>query len=401
MIHDEALVMASVKSSNQSSPIVRGKLEVAKFRIRVFIQLFRIVFRKTGNAITALRLIFSIKHKYEKVFGEQFLTKVAKVNGRYFWRLAAPGFPSKASLLMQTHEVNRFFTEEARKGLRSLIFSITNKCPLNCQHCFEWYNLNKEEKLKTEDLVRIVHKYQDFGTTQIMLSGGEPMLRVNDIYKLLTAAKDGTDFWIITSGLGMTKERAQKLKNVGLTGIMVSLDHYDKEKHNSFRGFENAYSSAIEAIFYANEVGLVTTLSLCATKTFVTHENLIAYMELAKELGVSFVQILEPRAVGRYEGEDVSLNEKQQVLIQNIYLEYNSSKLFTDYPLIHYLGYHQRKAGCFGAGDRFFYIDTEGDAHVCPYCTNKIANTLEYNAKDMIDLLKQHSCHVFEKNSSL
>ena len=401
MIHNEAIVMASVGDLKQSSPIVTGKVEMVRFRLRVFIQLFKIVFRKTGNAIIALKSILSIKHKYETIFGEQFLTKVAKVDGRYFWRLAAPGFPSKASRLMQTHESNRFFPGEHRKGLRSLIFSITNKCPLNCQHCFEWYNLNKEEKLKTEDLIRIVHKYQDFGTTQIMLSGGEPMLRVNDIYKLLTAAKDGTDFWIITSGLGMTKERAQKLKNAGLTGIMVSLDHYEEEKHNSFRGFENAYRSAIEAIIYANEVGLVTTLSLCATKAFVTHENLISYMELAKELGVSFVQILEPRAVGRYKGKDIFLNEKQQELIQNIYLEYNSSKMFADYPLIHYLGYHQRKAGCFGAGDRFFYIDAEGDAHVCPYCTNKIASVLEYTAKDMIGLLNQHSCHVFEKNSYL
>lgn len=391
-------IYSSVSFPKQYSPIVTKKVEMIWFRIRVFWQLFRIVFRKTSNVFIALSSIIKIKNKYESVFGEAFLQKVSKVDGRYFWRMAAPGFPSRASFLMQTYEANRYFPDEPRKGLRSLIFSITNKCPLNCQHCFEWHNLNKEERLQTEDLIKIVHKYQDFGTTQIMLSGGEPMLRIHDIYKLLGAARDGTDFWIITSGIGLSVKRAKKLKELGLTGVMVSLDHHEEYKHNSFRGLENAYSSAIDSVINANQAGLVTTLSLCATKAFVTHENLIAYMELAKELGVTFVQILEPRAAGRYKGEDIALTDYQQNLIKDIYLEYNSSPLFADYPLIHYLGYHQRKVGCFGGGNRFFYIDTEGDAHICPYCTNKIGSALDLPVKDMIDLLGQRKCHAFEKN---
>jgi len=399
MIHNEAIAMTSVGNTIQSSPIVTGRVEMIWFRIRVFIQLFKIVFRKTGNAIVALKSILSIKQKYEKIFGEQFLTKVAKVDGKYFWRLAAPGFPSKASWEMQTHEVNRFFPNQSRTGLRSLIFSITNKCTLNCQHCFEWDNLNKKEKLTTSDLIEIVQKYQDYGTTQIMLSGGEPMLRVNDIYKLLKAAKEGTDFWIITSGLGLNASRAQKLKSSGLTGVMISLDHYEQSKHNSFRGFEDAFESATGAVRHANDFGMITALSLCATKFFVSHENLIRYMELAKKLGVTFVQILEPRATGRYYGQNVKLSEAQIKLLEDIYLEYNSSKEFADYPMINYLGYHQRKVGCFGSGDRFFYIDTQGDAHICPYCSNKIGSAVDLPVKDMMNLLAQRPCHIYEKNT--
>jgi MoaA/NifB/PqqE/SkfB family radical SAM enzyme len=385
----------------QPSPLLTGKMELTLLRLMVFVQLFRIVLRKTGNAFKAVKSIYQVKRKYKSVFGEVFLGKAAKVDGRYFWRLAAPGFPSKASWDMQSHEVNRFFPNQRRKGLRSLLISITNRCSLNCEHCFEWENLNKEEKLSADDLIGIIHQYQDFGTTQIMLSGGEPMLRINDIFKILKAARGGTDFWIITSGIGLSIERAKKLKQLGLTGIMVSLDHFDQQQHNNFRGYEKAYSSAINAIIHANETGLVATLSLCATKSFVTHENLINYMELAKELGVSFVQILEPRAAGRYKGLDISLSDEQLELIKEIYLEYNSSPLFADYPLIHYLGYHQRKAGCFGAGNRFFYIDTEGDAHICPYCTNKIGSARHLSADQMIDLLEQQKCHQFTRNTLL
>ena len=224
------------------------------------------------------------------------------------------------------------------------------------------------------------------------------MLRVNDIYTLLKAAKEGTDFWIITSGLGFNADRALKLKESGLTGVMVSIDHFEQSAHDDFRGFKDSYRSAVNAVIHANQVGLVTTLSLCATKSFVTQENLINYMEFAKDLGVSFVQILEPRASGRYQGKDIALSEDQLNLLKRIYLEYNGSRLFSDYPIVHYLGHHQRKVGCFGAGDRFFYIDTYGDAHICPYCTNKVGSAVDLSSKDMIDLLGQRSCHVFERN---
>jgi len=385
----------------QHSPVVINRLELIWLRIRVFLQLYRIVNRKSRNTFAAIRSIIRVKKKYESIFGEVFLGKVTKVGGRYFWRLAAPGFPSTASFEMQRHEVNRFFPNEPREGLRSLIFSLTNKCPLNCQHCFEWHNLNREEQLQTNDIIDIVHKYQDFGTTQIMLSGGEPMLRINSIYELLKAAREGTDFWIITSGIGFSEKTAVKLKKLGLTGVMVSLDHYKEDKHNSFRGYKNSYKSAIETVIQANKVGLVTALSLCATKAFVSHENLFSYMELAKNLGVSFVQVLEPRSAGRYKGIDVSLSNEQQDLIEKMYLEYNSSPMFADYPLIHYLGYHQRKVGCFGAGNRFFYIDADGDAHICPYCTNKIGNVRDISVSNMIETLGQRKCHTFKKNLTI
>jgi MoaA/NifB/PqqE/SkfB family radical SAM enzyme len=382
----------------QPSSIIVSESTVRILKRKVFLQLFKILNQKTKNLIKSLRILNQFKDKYKAIFGEPMLSKVSRVGSRYFYRLGAPGFPSLASKRMHENEISRLVSSESNYGLRTLIIAITKQCPLNCEHCFEWDNLNKKDRLSTPDIIQIVQEYQNYGTTQIMFSGGEPLMRKNDLCKILDEAEPGTDFWIITSGLGLTLETAQLLKKHGLTGVMVSLDHHEPLRHNQFRGNMNAYKWATEAVMNSNKAGLATALSLCATKRFVHEDNLSGYMNLAKNLGVSFVQILEPRAAGRYKGLDVMLGEKELQLLDEIYLKYNSSPKFKEYPIVNSLGYHQRKVGCFGGGNRFFYIDTDGDAHLCPYCTNKTNNVLQNSPEEIIEKLSNKSCHVFEKS---
>ncbi|WP_258104526.1 radical SAM protein [Marinoscillum sp. MHG1-6] len=340
-------------------------------------------------------MLNKVKNKYQRIFGERFLSKAARVGNRYFWRLAAPGFPSLANYRMHQNEINRFVPTAHSNGMRSVLFAITKKCPLSCEHCFEWNNLSKSETLSVDEIIAIIHKYQDYGTTQMMLSGGEPMVRINDVYKILDKAKEGTDFWIITSGIGLHDEQATRLKAKGLTGVMISLDHYEEAGHDKFRGFGGSFQAAIQAVKSANKAGLVVTLALCSTREFTTSANLISYMDLAKDLGVAFVQLIEPRATGRYESMDVALGKEHISLLEDFYYRYNTEKAFRQYPIINYLGYHQRRVGCFGAGDRFFYIDTDGDAHICPYCVKKVSNTINETAIQTVESLSQHSCHEY------
>ena len=382
----------------QPSTIVSNGLEIRWIRFRVLAQLLRIFNARVGNPFATFKAVKGLRKKFKSIQGEKMLVKLARVDGKYFWKLGSPSFPSEASRSMQRREAESLLFDQPYNGLRTLFIAITKKCTLHCEHCFEWDNLNQPEKLSDEDLIELVLKYQAYGTTQIMLSGGEPMLRLDSIFKILKKARTGTDFWIITSGMGLSEQNAVSLKAAGLTGVMISLDHYNAEGHNRFRGHEKAFEWAIGAALNARKAGLAITLSLCASKEFVNPESLRLYMELAKKLGVAFVQILEPRASGRYAGQQVALSEAQIDLLENLYTEYNNHPDYKDYPIVNYLGYHQRRMGCFGGGNRFFYIDTDGDAHACPFCTGKVCSALEFSAEDAVALLNQGQCHTFEKS---
>jgi radical SAM protein with 4Fe4S-binding SPASM domain len=57
-------------------------------------------------------------------------------------------------------------------------------------------------------------------------------------------------------------------------------------------------------------------------------------------------------------------------------------------PMVIYHGYHQRRIGCFGSGDRFMYIDPYGDVYPCPFSEMKIGNAIV--DKDAVNTLSSN-----------
>jgi MoaA/NifB/PqqE/SkfB family radical SAM enzyme len=392
--------VANFEITEQPSTIINSPFERFKLKVRLSVDFIYVAMKYLKNPVKAVKVVKILKDKYTTVYGEPLLSKVSKVDGRYYWKYSMPGFPSLAAQESRATQINRLFPFRKSKGLGILLMGITKKCPLSCEHCYEWDRMHAKEKLSTDDLVHIMHKYQDYGTPQIQLGGGEPMLRVDAIYEMLDKAKKGTDFWITTSGWNLNDETAQKLKAKGLTGVMVSLDNHIPEKHDEFRGRKGTFEMVINAVMSAKKANLVTGICVCPTRAYTNEKNIKAYMELAKKLGVTFVQVFEPKPAGRYAGKDILLEKWQLEILEKFYLDYNQLPQYKEYPIINYIGYHQRRTGCFGSGDFYFYIDTDGDAHKCPLCSSKICNTLEFSAEDTISLLQQtQGCNYFAQSA--
>lgn len=329
------------------------------------------------------------------VLGERKVEKIVYVDGKYYWGLFLPGWPSRTFHQFLKAEINRRYPVAVKANRFTNIFlAITNKCPLACEHCYEWDALNTRNQLTVTEINSIVEKFQEKGVTQIHLSGGEPLVRMNDVLDVLETAKKDSEFWILTSGFHLTAEKAMKLKAAGLTGIMISLDHFEPEAHNAFRGFKDAFYWVEQAVSNAIVAKLVTSLSICVTRDFVTESNLMKYMELAKKMGVAFVQLLEPRATGHYKNQDVALKKEHEEILDTFYLKMNYNAQFMDFPPICYHGFHQRRMGCLAAGNRSLYVDTIGDLHACPFCQKKTGSALTDDLDSAIAQLQKQGCHL-------
>lgn len=361
----------------------------------IWMNIIGVALRIYKNPFIAFKKVKSLKRLRNQYRDHQPLPKYAKVGNRYFVNFNTPGWPSKAFNRYVTHQLSRFDDSSASASIHTLVFAITKKCGFQCEHCFEWLNLNKPETLSREELLLIIHRFRQLGVCQVQLSGGEPLNRLPDIYYLLDNAPKGIDYWLYTTGYSLTLEKAQLLKQHGLTGITISLDHYDEEKHNVFRGVKDAYDRALKATGYAREAGLIVCFSLCATKEFTSKENLLQYAELAKQHGVSFIQILEPKAVGHYAGRDVALQPQHQLVLEDFTNNFNYNTQYKLYPTIVYHEYNSRRFGCSGSGTDYVYADTDGDIHNCPFCQRKLFSAFDDALPDLLQQMKTKGCAAF------
>jgi MoaA/NifB/PqqE/SkfB family radical SAM enzyme len=366
-------------------------------RLILTLNVIIIVLWQHKNPFTVFKILIALKAIRKKVHGLSGVKKYVRSQGRYFWSENILGWPSKAfSSHIKSETLRALKTSELNVPMQTVIWAISNSCPFRCSHCCEWNNLAPVESLSLNNLKLILGKLTDFGLHHIQLSGGEPLARFDDLLCLLKSAEKGIDYWILTSGYGLTYQQALLLKRAGLAGANISLDHWDENVHNEFRNNHKSFYWARQAAEYFRKADILISLSLCAAKSFISDENLWKYINLAKEWGAGFIRIIEPKMIGNYAEKDVLLRNEHIETLNNFYQSINSSSKFREYPIVMYPGYHQRKAGCFGAGDRYFYIDPVGDIHACPFCRGKTGNAIRDPLYPAIASLKNIGCPEFK-----
>lgn len=318
--------------------------------------------------------------------------KFFRTAGRVFWDFYAPGWPSPALDRCIGRELDRVDPIGRTPGLNTTIIAITRRCALNCEHCFEWNALNRREALTSDDLHEILRRVLQRGSSQVFLSGGEPLQRFADLLSLAGIAARESDVWVMTSGLGLTAEKARRLREAGVTGLSISLDHWDADAHDRFRGLPGSHAAAMRAARHAGEAGLLVALSLCAIRDFANRADLNRYAETARGLGASFIQIFEPKALGHYAGREVGLGPAHRLALEQFCERINTDAAWRDYPTVDYLDWGARLLGCCGAGDRYAYIDTEGQMHACPFCRAPGLRVLQQDIDVALSALLERGC---------
>lgn len=269
-----------------------------------------------------------------------------------------------------------------RTQIDSAILSITRKCTYECEHCYEYANRADKESISVSKWIEIIAQLQKIGTSVIVLSGGEPMLRFANIVTILRAAdKRLSDFHLHTTGIDMSLDRAYELKDTGLVAAGIGLDYPDPERQDKFRGREGAFENAIKAIDILNQVGIFTYTNTCLRKDCIRNGELYEFLELMKKLRVGTIQFLEPKPCGRYgsngQKEFLTTDEKNKVI--DFVKTVNRGKVYKDYPPVSYIAHTERPEnfGCLMGGLSHFTIDGAGNVNPCIFVPISFGNILE------------------------
>jgi pyrroloquinoline quinone biosynthesis protein E len=110
----------------------------------------------------------------------------------------------------------------------TLLAEITHRCPLHCPYCSNPLALvGAEAELTTDEWRRVLTEARALGVLQLGLSGGEPLVR-KDLEAIASHARQvGLYTTLVTSGVGLTRARAEALRHAGLDHIQISIQDSD------------------------------------------------------------------------------------------------------------------------------------------------------------------------------
>ena len=196
-----------------------------------------------------------------------------------------------------------------------VVWNCTRRCNLRCVHCYSSAgNQDSPEALSTEEGKAFIRDLADFGVPVVLFSGGEPLLR-EDIFDLADFARDqGIRTVLSTNGTLITKEVADRIRDVGFAEAGISLDGIG-EKNDRFRGKTGAYEAALQGI--RNCVALGQRVSLRFTITRSNYSEIPAIFDVVERESVERVCFYHLAYVGRASDlskDDLSHSETRAVI---------------------------------------------------------------------------------------
>src|SRR5262245_46500465 len=149
-----------------------------------------------------------------------------------------------------------------------VIWETTQACDLACVHCRACAQPKRNLlELTTEEARQFIDDVADLRPPIFILTGGDPLKRV-DIYYLVEYAASLDLRPAMTPSVTplLTRTAIGELKRAGLSRLAVSLDGSRPELHDAFRGVHGAFYRTLEAIQWANEAQLPIQINTCISK---------------------------------------------------------------------------------------------------------------------------------------
>lgn len=160
---------------------------------------------------------------------------------------------------------NKIFTADNKarafiesKKLKTLWFNTGTLCNLTCKNCYIESSPKNDRLsyLSYDEFKMFVNEsiQNEMGTEEIGFTGGEPFMN-KDIFKMIKYSLDnGFKTLVLTNAMKPmmnNKNELNKLNHLNLT-IRVSIDHYNKDKHEQIRG-PNSWDPMIEGLKWLSE----------------------------------------------------------------------------------------------------------------------------------------------------
>lgn len=183
-----------------------------------------------------------------------------------------------------------------RERPTTLLAELTHRCPLHCPYCSNPLALvGRDAELTTEEWKRVFTEARELGVLQLGLSGGEPLAR-EDLTELADHAhRLGLYTTLVTSGVGLTRERAAALREGGLEHVQISIQDSDAQTADRIAGARVVRHKEAAAAL-VRELGFAFTINAVLHRANL--DRIEDIIELAARLGADRLELANTQYYG-------------------------------------------------------------------------------------------------------
>ena len=263
-----------------------------------------------------------------------------------------------------------------------ILMDPTSACNLHCTGCWAVEYGNKLN-LSYDELSGVVKQGKELGVYFYMFTGGEPLVRKNDIIKLCEEHHE-CQFLAFTNGTLVDEAFCGEMKRVGNLMLAISLE--GSPEVNDLRRGTGVYAKVMHAMDLLKENGLIFGTSICYTSKNCESVTSKDFVKLMVDKGCRYAMYFHYMPVGNEASVELLPTPEQRSYIKDRIREIrrleNGEGLFT----MDFQNDGEFVGGCIAGGRNYFHINANGDAEPCVFIHYSGANIRTHS---LLEILKQ------------
>jgi radical SAM protein with 4Fe4S-binding SPASM domain len=248
---------------------------------------------------------------------------------------------------------------------------LTNRCPLECKHCYNNLPMNdfvaRARELTLDDYKRLLDELADLGCLWLLFTGGEIFARRDFLDIYAHAKRRGFLITLFTNGTMITEKIADYLADMRPFTIEITLYGGTKETYEKLTGIPGSYDRCMRGIDLLLERKLPLKLKTVALS--INKHEIPLMRQMAADRGVEFMfdAMINPRIDCSSSPLAVRLKPSEIVELDLDNPERVSEwrRLARDHAPAPYVEGESRQIYQCGGGINSFAIDPYGDLSIC------------------------------------
>ncbi len=244
-----------------------------------------------------------------------------------------------------------------------ILMDPTSACNRKCKGCWS-AEYGYKQSLTYEEMDSVVNQGVELGTHLYLFTGGEPLIKKDELIKLAENHPDCA-FLAFTNGTLIDEKFCDEMKRVGNLTLALSIEG-DRESTDARRG-HNSYDETIKAMSLLKAKKCIFGMSVCYTSENVETVTSDEFMDDMVERGVKFGMYFCYMPVGHDAVVELIPSPEQRVHMYNWIRKTRNSKTGKPLFVMDFQDDGEFVGGCIAGGRNYFHINSAGDMEPCVF----------------------------------